>query len=134
MAGDAAFNALLNYQPTPAPFDPATDPLGIGLQTRGMQARQAYNIAHPVDALYGPLPDPQWEGWKQATAEAGVGGFRAGASPEGSNQLTGFSQQRPDTLPSTLFQAGQQSALQQPGVAPHQQTRQQQALKGLLGQ
>ena len=53
-------------------FDPATDPLGIGVQSRGMDSRFQYNIDHPGSSLFGPLPDPRWEGFFQALKEAGV--------------------------------------------------------------
>lgn len=63
-------------------FDPSTDPLGIGLQQRAAANRQPY-------PGFGPLPDPQWEGYFQAMNEAGVNKV-AGANPAGTNQLTGF--------------------------------------------
>jgi|ERR1035437_3667423 hypothetical protein len=63
-------------------FDPSTDPLGIGLKQRAVANQQPYQG-------FGPLPDPQWQGYFQAINEAGVDKF-AGANPVGTNQLTGF--------------------------------------------
>ena len=63
-------------------FDPSTDPLGIGLKQRAAVNQQPY-------PGFGPLPDPQWEGFFQAMNEAGVDKIGGGQSPAGSNQLTG---------------------------------------------
>lgn len=52
-------------------FDAATDPLGIGVKSRGMNRRQQFemrNLGHNM----GPLADPQWQGLLQALQEAGV--------------------------------------------------------------
>lgn len=54
-------------------FDSATDPLGIALKSRASQSRQNYALnegwGHP---MFGPLPDPQWDGFFQSLAESGV--------------------------------------------------------------
>lgn len=46
------------------------DPLGVGVQTRGMQ----HALQASIDGdrgIGGPLPDPQWEGFYQAIGEHG---------------------------------------------------------------
>lgn len=71
------------------------DPLGVGVQARGMEHRQAYDAAEREKNPYrntGPLPDPSWEGFQQALGEAGVTHIRGGNIP-GSHQLVGTSTQ-----------------------------------------
>lgn len=50
-------------------FDPQADPLGIAVQQRAQQQRWQ-NIYKGLNPVTGPLPDPQWEGYFQATQEA----------------------------------------------------------------
>lgn len=75
---------------------PNSDPLGIGLQQRGMEHAQAYRQAEfrkDPKTLSGPLPNPMWEGLFQALGEQGVDRIRGGPSAAGSNQLRGESVQ-----------------------------------------
>lgn len=53
-------------------FDPSTDPLGIAVRQRAAQQRWQ-NIYNGLNPTTGPLPDPQWEGYFQATSEAADG-------------------------------------------------------------
>lgn len=55
------------------------DPLGIGVQQRGMQHAMYAGISGQR-APGGPLPDPQWEGLFQALAEHNVN--KVGGAPE----------------------------------------------------
>ena len=77
-----------------APFNPVNDPLGqlIALQQQAQQKRFGAAVADPSTQA-GPLPDPNWDAYFGAVNEAGGGmptNFAGGASPAGSNQLTGF--------------------------------------------
>lgn len=49
-----------------------TDPLGLGVQQRGMDSYQAAKQQEDPNYLSGPLPDPRWEGLLQALAESGA--------------------------------------------------------------
>src|SRR5262245_17131316 len=68
---------------TEAPFDP----LGIDLQTRGLE--NAWRQRQQFGPI-GPLPDPRWAGFFQALEDAGVDELVGGPSAPGSNQLTGI--------------------------------------------
>jgi hypothetical protein len=77
-----------------APFNPVNDPLGqlIALQQQAQGKRFAAAVDDPSTQA-GPLPDPNWDAYFGAVGEAGGGkpvNFQDGASPAGSNQLTGF--------------------------------------------
>lgn len=65
------------------------DPLGIGVKGRGMDVARGAMSAQDPQFRSGPLPDPQWAGFHQSMAEQGVDRVRGGASPMGSNQITG---------------------------------------------
>jgi hypothetical protein len=93
--------------PEPEQFDPASDPLGIALQQRGMDSYWADRAEHPNTPMSGPLPDPKWQGFFQAIKEAASGRqvkFAGGPSPVGSNQFRGASVQPPGA-PSAAFTA-----------------------------
>ena len=87
------------------------DPLGLSSMARGRQRRMDYAMQHP-GYNFGPLPDPQWEGYFDRLNQAGVSGLRGGESPEGSNQIRGTSSQpvTQSDFTSTLFAPGQKSA------------------------
>lgn len=53
-------------------FDPQSDPLGIGVMSRARENRFKLAAKGLAPAI-GPLPDPQWEGFFQAIAEAHPG-------------------------------------------------------------
>jgi hypothetical protein len=54
-------------------MDYQNDPLGIDVQSRGINRRWNYGIEHPEARLSGgPLPDPRWEGFFQAMSDQGV--------------------------------------------------------------
>ncbi len=79
-------------------FDPSTDPLGIGVGQRARERRLRSLLETPGSpTLAGPLADPRWDAYFQAADEAaGEMPVKFGGStysPEGSNQLTGFSVQ-----------------------------------------
>lgn len=61
------------------PFDPSTDPLGIGVQSRASDARWR-NILTGQGPTQGPLPDSKWEGFFQALQEHGVNRLVGGPS------------------------------------------------------
>src|SRR5262245_66626675 len=71
---------------TEAPFDP----LGIDLQTRGLE--NAWRQRQQFGPI-GPQPDPRWAGFFQALEDAGVDKLVAGPSAPGSTQLRGQSVQ-----------------------------------------
>jgi len=54
-------------------FNPQDDPLGLGLQSRARAHRWADSIANPMSQTLGPLPDPMWDSYFQAVAEAANG-------------------------------------------------------------
>ena len=103
-------------------FDPSTDPLGIGLQQRAATNRQPY-------PGFGPLPDPQWEGFFQAADEAGVSKFAGGASPVESNQLAGF--KAPTDFSGTETYGGNQRGPSFMGTTPHSLTEPSAPVAGL---
>src|ERR1035437_2611519 len=113
-----------------APFNPVNDPLGqlIGLQQQAQQKRFAAAVANPATQA-GPLPDPNWDAYFGAVNEAGGGmptNFAGGASPAGSNQLTGF--QAPSDVGTEQYgPRGMQFA--RPGVSTRLQGLQQ-SVKG----
>lgn len=55
-------------------FNAADDPLGIAVQGRAQQARQAQHLKDWGHPTFGPLPDPKWDGFFQAMGEQGVTG------------------------------------------------------------
>lgn len=94
-------------QPTGgAGFDSATDPNGTAIQMRGLQNAMDYNRAETEKNPFhmpGPLPDPKWEGWKQAMFESGgADHVGVGPSPEGSKQFTGESTQPGQNMLTTF--------------------------------
>lgn len=143
-----------HYQSGPG-FNAGVDPAGVAIQNRGMANRAAYDQAEyardPFGSSMGPLPDPRWEGLKQAMAESGVSRVRGGASPEGSKQLTGMSVQPGQGSLTTygnaagVTQGGMMKAAQPgagdpswlrtagPSTQDMYRRRQQQALGGLQG-
>lgn len=48
------------------------DPLGIDVKRRGMDAYYAEAKKSDPNYMSGPLPDPEWEGYFQSLADAGV--------------------------------------------------------------
>lgn len=56
-------------------FNAADDPLGIAVQGRAQQARQAQHLQDWGHPTFGPLPDPKWDGFFQAMGEQGVTGL-----------------------------------------------------------
>ena len=91
-----------------AAWDPQSDPLGLGLQQQ-VQDNYWGQVAagNPGPFNAGPTTNPQWSAWLQAVHNAAGGrpvAFGAGASPEGSNQLTGF--QTPDAFAGTESYSG----------------------------
>jgi hypothetical protein len=132
-----------------------TDPLGIGVITRGLQnywtgrQNQLHTDNTTGDVMgssihaQGPLPDPGWQGFYQSLQDQGVSGMRAGSSAKGSNQLRGFSSTpeatfdatyrgRPNVnYKSTMWDPSQSSAVT--GGTFQQDQQYQQALKGLKG-
>lgn len=89
---------------------PATDdPLGIGIQQRGLAARKAtqdarvqdwYHGQHPIGApppITNVLADPKWAGLFQAMAEQGVTKARTGAAA-GMGNAGFFDLQDPNNL------------------------------------
>lgn len=89
--------------------NPSDDPLGIGIQQRGLAARKAtqdarvqdwYHGAHPIGApppITNVLADPKWAGLFQALAEQGVTKARTGAAA-GIGNAGFFEQQDPNRL------------------------------------
>jgi hypothetical protein len=70
--------------------DPINDPNGTALLARAEADRKAYEMLHPVPFSGGVAPlNNGMTGFLQALKEKGVSKLGAGASPEGSNQLTG---------------------------------------------
>jgi len=53
-------------------FNPQDDPLGLGLQSRAREHRWLDTIGGNTSPL-GPLPDPMWDSYFQAVAEAAHG-------------------------------------------------------------
>lgn len=78
------------------------DPLGVALQGRAREERINAQMAGQTP-MFGPLPNPQWEGYFQALQERGVNKLRGGPSAPGSNQVTGLSSQ------PNYFSAGNQA-------------------------
>jgi hypothetical protein len=65
-------------------FNPQDDPLGLGLQSRARAHRWADSVANPMSQTLGPLPDPMWDSYFQAVAEAAKGkkiNFAGGTAP-----------------------------------------------------
>ena len=92
------------------------DPLGLGLQRRGLEHKAAYEASEREKDpfhLSGPLASPQWEGYQEALGErgiAGLGGVKGvGPSQKGSTQLTGQSVQ-PDYLTTGISFMGHPNA------------------------
>lgn len=87
----------------------ADDPLGIGIQQRGLAARKAtqdarlqnwYSGRRPIGApppITNVLADPKWAGLFQALAEQGVTKARTGAAA-GMGEAGFFDQQDPQRL------------------------------------
>ena len=83
-------------------FNPQDDPLGLGLQSRARAHRWADSIANPMSQTLGPLPDPMWDAYFQAVAEAAKGkkiNFAGGAP---SNELFSEAFNDPNTGPEQL--------------------------------
>ncbi len=66
------------------------DPLGLGVKGRARENRLKLSL-QGLQAIGGPLPDPNWEGFLQSLEENNVDQLQGGPSARGSNQLTGFS-------------------------------------------
>jgi len=82
---------------SPQGFTPQSDPLGIGLQTRARARKEAFQRANPGVPTGDSVVIPgNWDAWFQAVDESAKGKpvkMAGGASPAGSNQLTGTSVQ-----------------------------------------
>ncbi len=72
-------------------FDPATDPLGLGLKSRARERRLTASLS-AFQPIGGPLPDQNWDALLQAMDEQGVDAIQGGESAPGSKQLRGFGQ------------------------------------------
>lgn len=93
MARSRSAQALFDAQAS-GPGVEADDPLGLGLQQRGMESWHEDQATRDPNFLSGPLPDPKWEGYLQALHERGVDRLTGGnAAPVGtqpaSSQLVG---------------------------------------------
>ena len=112
-----------NYAAEGPGADPSRDPLGVGLQQRGMEHAKEYRqqeFRKDPRTLSGPLPSPMWEGLFQAMKEKGVSKIQGGPSAPGSNQVRGQSVQ-PDYFTGGATFMGRQNADYQPRMfAPGQ--------------
>lgn len=79
------------------------DPLGIDVQSRGMNNRFRYQQEHPGNA-FGPLPSMQWEGYFQSLEDAGVTHMGDSSTKQGFDSQFG-------SLPSTYDPQRQASAV-----------------------
>ncbi len=83
----------------------ADDPLGQGVQARGVEVQRQERASRDPNYMSGPLIDPQWAGLFQAMSERGVDRIRGGGAvpvaaspdfpttPRESNQFIGTSVQ-----------------------------------------
>lgn len=72
-------------------FNAQDDPLGVGVQQRAKD-KHWQQVMQGLSTPFGPLYDPKWDAYFQATEEAAGGrpvAFTGGPSPAGSQQFRG---------------------------------------------